>query len=73
MERVERQDRARLGGKPSDLAIFHRHGKDAEPIGFQQEVGIDHWDLCMVMIRNGEICHAPHFLAKRQRPHNISR
>src|ERR1041385_6239570 len=41
MKSIERQNRARVGEKPADLAVVHRHGKTAEPIPFQEEVGIN--------------------------------
>src|SRR5687768_16861375 len=39
---LEWQDRARIGRKPPDLAILHRHGKNAEAISLEQHFGVDH-------------------------------
>ena len=43
VEFLERQDRSRIGGEPSDLAILHRHWKDAEAIPLEQDFGRNHW------------------------------
>ena len=36
MKTIERQDRAWLGRKPTDLVILHRHGEYSEPVSIQE-------------------------------------
>ena len=42
MKIFQRQNCSRIGLKPSDLVVLHRHGGNTEPITLQQEFGIDH-------------------------------
>lgn len=42
MKLVERQNCPRVGRKPFDLPILHRHGKDAEPVALEQNFGVNH-------------------------------
>src|SRR6184192_1074159 len=42
MKIFQGQNCARIGRKPLDRVVLHRHGKNAEPITLQQEFGIDH-------------------------------
>ena len=42
VEFFEREDRARIGREPADLAILHCHGKNAEAISLEQDFRIDH-------------------------------
>jgi hypothetical protein len=42
VEFLERKDRARIRGKPSNLAILHRHRKNAEAISLEQDFRINH-------------------------------
>lgn len=39
---IQRKNRARIGRKPFDLAVIHRHGKHAEPVPLEQDFGINH-------------------------------
>src|SRR5215831_15702471 len=43
MEILQWQNGARIGRKPLDRVVFHRHGKDAEPIALKQEIGVNHF------------------------------
>ncbi len=42
MKFVERNDGARIGREPFDLAIIHRHRENAEPITLQQKFRLNH-------------------------------
>ena len=42
MEILQWQNGARIGRKPLDRVVFHRHGKNAEAIALQQKFRIDH-------------------------------
>lgn len=42
VKRLQRNDRPRIWRKPRNLTVLHRHGKDAIPIGVQQQIHGDH-------------------------------
>src|ERR1700736_5829671 len=42
MKIFQRHDRARVGGKPDDRIVFHRHREDAKPIALEQKFRVDH-------------------------------
>jgi hypothetical protein len=37
VKRIERDDAARIGGKPRNLAVLHRHRKNPAAISFEQQ------------------------------------
>jgi len=39
---IERNYRARIGGKPFDLAVVHRHGEHTEAVTLEQDFGVNH-------------------------------
>src|ERR1043166_1637250 len=42
MKFLQRQDRARVGRKPPNLAVLHRHGENAQLVSLEQDFGIKH-------------------------------
>src|SRR6476620_910020 len=42
MKPIERQNGARIGRDPADLAILHRHRETSQAIAVQKKVGINH-------------------------------
>ena len=45
VEFLEGENRARIGRKPFDFAVLHRHGKHAETISLEQDFRIDHGEV----------------------------
>src|SRR6266581_8156187 len=45
MKILQGQNGARVGRKPLDRVVVHRHRKNTEPVTLEQEVGINHGPL----------------------------